>query len=278
MSFSLILATLGQRPQEIERFLKSVAAQSAKDIQLIIVDQSETGICEKFEKEHLSLNIDYIRTNEKGLSKARNLGLKYVKNTFVGFPDDDCWYPNGLLSKVKKIFDQTNCEIVTTAIVDPDLNYAPITKFLQYAQFLNLKTVWHGGAAAGLFARANISKDLLFDESLGLGANSIYGSGEETDFLIRALKSSFKIFFDSELHVYHPHKQVTFDKTTKQRTMSYGAGLGRVLRKNKFPIFDIIKMFLRPLGGVFIYTCLLNFKKANLFYASLKGRIRGYFL
>ena len=49
-----------------------------------------------------------------GLSRARNVGLKAVTGEIIAFPDDDCWYPDGLLQKVVAEFrDQTSLDGLT---------------------------------------------------------------------------------------------------------------------------------------------------------------------
>ena len=36
----------------------------------------------------------------RGLSRARNAGLRMIAGDIVSFPDDDCWYPPDLLQRV----------------------------------------------------------------------------------------------------------------------------------------------------------------------------------
>jgi glycosyltransferase involved in cell wall biosynthesis len=92
MKFSLVLATVG-RTQEVARFLDSLARQTYRDFELIVVDQNpDDRLVELLRPFELRFPIIHLRC-ERGVSRARNLGPKYVSGDIVGFPDDDCWYP-----------------------------------------------------------------------------------------------------------------------------------------------------------------------------------------
>ena len=52
-------------------------------------------------------------------------------------------------------------------------------------------------------------KKKYFDNKIGLGSKDIYQSGEETDFIIRAIKKfKYKIFFDKSISVIHERKKI----------------------------------------------------------------------
>lgn len=105
MKFSLIMGTLG-RTAEVGRFLASLQRQDHSEFELIIVDQNP-------DDRLGSLIADYSRyfsivwlDSPKGLSRARNIGLAQITGDVVAFPDDDCWYPDGLLSYVASRFER----------------------------------------------------------------------------------------------------------------------------------------------------------------------------
>ena len=76
MKFSLVMATLG-RSEEIKIFLDSLSAQDYKNFELIIVDQNERDILRDIVDEYKQkFYINHIRIREKGLSLARNIGIK----------------------------------------------------------------------------------------------------------------------------------------------------------------------------------------------------------
>ena len=43
-----------------------------------------------------------------------------------------------------------------------------------------------------------------FDEALGLGSGTRFASGEETDYLVRALRSGARLAYEPSLVITHP--------------------------------------------------------------------------
>ena len=66
-----------------------------KKIQVILINDGSSDnteeICKKYQKKYHK-NIVYINISHSGVSKARNVGLRYAKGTFINFLDaDDKW-------------------------------------------------------------------------------------------------------------------------------------------------------------------------------------------
>ena len=56
-----------------------------------------------------------------------------------------------------------------------------------------------------LFMRRKVRDTVGFmDESVGVGANTKYQSGEETDYFLRAMQAGFRLWFEPSLKVFHP--------------------------------------------------------------------------
>ena len=99
MKFSLVMATLG-RSVEIERLFNSLVNQTYKNFEVIVVDQNEDDrVVKLVEQFRDRLEFVYVHS-EKGLSRARNVGLKHIHGDLVAFPDDDCWYHPDVLAHV----------------------------------------------------------------------------------------------------------------------------------------------------------------------------------
>jgi glycosyltransferase involved in cell wall biosynthesis len=91
MKISVIIPTYN-RKSFLLRAVKSVQAQSAHVSEIIVVDDGSTdGTKELIEHE----NIEYIYQENKGVSSARNCGIKKAKNEWIAFLDsDDEWEPD----------------------------------------------------------------------------------------------------------------------------------------------------------------------------------------
>ncbi len=97
MKFSLVLCTLG-RVKEVGLFLNSLNKQNV-DYEIIIVDQNESDeLSDYFNSsyKHLISKTKYIKTDKKGLSRSRNVGLKYITGEVVLESSNKC---NTLTSK-----------------------------------------------------------------------------------------------------------------------------------------------------------------------------------
>src|SRR5262249_13122087 len=98
---SLIVATFG-RSVELTRLFESLAVQTHKDFEVIVVDQNDDDRVKRIVLEFSDRLKILHATSLKGLSRARNVGLSRVTGDIVAFPDDDCWYPENTLEDVAK--------------------------------------------------------------------------------------------------------------------------------------------------------------------------------
>ena len=100
MRFSLVLATVG-RTEELNRFFASLDYATHRNFEVILVDQNPddrlNSVLDHYDGRFPALHL----RSERGLSRARNVGLRRVTGDVVAFPDDDCWYPPNLLNQVE---------------------------------------------------------------------------------------------------------------------------------------------------------------------------------
>ena len=137
--------------------------------------------------------------------------------------------------------------------------------------------VWRKGISYSIFLRQSVVNRVgNFEESLGAGAGTPWGSGEETDYLLRALDAGFRIYFDPAVHVHHPRPKKEYDAKRLSRAYHYGKGMGRVLRKHRYPIWFILYQWARPLGGMLVSLGVGRLRKARFHWAVLRGRIIGW--
>lgn len=275
MKFSLVLATLG-RTTELQQFLRSLDSQRYRSFELIVVDQNEDdrliSVLAPYKEQFFIVHL----RSAKGLSRARNVGLKHITGDLVAFPDDDCWYPDDLLCQVARIFSQEETiDGVTGRCIDEVTQSGPWT-FPSTTQTVDFASVWYCGISITIFLRRAIVERVgAFDESLGVGAGTVWGAGEETDFLVRALRKGAAVRYDPALIVHHPAKTDTFDKQSLKRAFNYGCGWGRVARKHGYGIRFRLRALIRPAGGVLLSMAKLNPRRAAYHWNILRGRYFG---
>lgn len=265
--FSLIMATLG-RYYEVDKIIESLSKQTYKNFELIIVDQNRKGFLKKIiEKYDEKIEIIYINTKEKGLSKARNLGLKYIKGDYVGFPDDDCIYIDiKTLEKIKNIFENKNIDILTATINHGEKKEKG-NKFVNINKF----NVWLKGISYTMFFKRDVINQVgFFDEMLGVGSGTQYGSGEETDYLIRALEKNFILCNTNEVLIYHPKENFN-KKNLYKKAYSYSKGRMFVLKKHNYSMWFIRINQIYPLLKLFRYMYIP--KKIKFYWYQFLGRL-----
>lgn len=260
------MCTLG-RYKEPERFLESLSKQLYTDLELIVVDQNDNNnievICKKYCK---AFTILYKKVYFKGLSKARNYALTYVTGEIVAFPDDDCMYFENTLCRVAESFNNLDADCITGKYISfMDLEKESNSKALE----LNKYNVWMHSISFTVFLRKS-AVDMIgyFDQNLGVGSGTPYGSGEETDYLIRGLAIGFKMWNINNIYIYHPAPEYSAKIMHKYYMYSYGRM--HVLRKNKY---NRMFIYLNLVWPLFKAICnIMNNAKRIVFWYQFKGR------
>jgi GT2 family glycosyltransferase len=243
VTFDLVVATVG-RTTELKRFLESLEAQTHRDFHLFVVDQNENDRVTALLPEG-SVRLQ----SEPGLSRARNAALPHLTADAVAFPDDDCVYPPDLLERVA----------ARLAPLDGLTGREPW--WTTGAAVLTRDNLWNRAISFTIFLKRDVVERVgPFDERLGLPSSS----GEEIDYLIRALDAGARIEYDPTIVVEHPRKRA--DVATRD-----GESIGYVLRKHRYSRKTVARMLLRPAAGMLVHP-----RRARFHAATLRGRWRGY--
>ena len=77
----------------IHQCIDSIINQTYKDLEILLIDDGSPdncgAICDEYAKQDSRIRV--FHTENKGLSAARNLGLKEAKGEYIGFVDSDDW-------------------------------------------------------------------------------------------------------------------------------------------------------------------------------------------
>ncbi len=268
MKISLIMASIS-RTKEVEQFLQSLRQQTYKNFELIIVDQNDDdrlyAMANRYSDYFPVVHIQ----SEKGLSRARNMGMNHATGQIISFPDDDCTYSSLTLQQVADVFSSTHFDGVSGRMLASGTMLESCKQDCEIR--LNIYNVWLKAVSTTLFLRRSLVDSVgYFDEKLGVGSGTEYGSGEETDYLIRAIKQGFSLYHVPSITVYHP--EMDFNKSgISQKAYKYSKGRRYVLEKHKYnKVFIWINIFY-PL--VKLLKSLPNRNKTLYHWYQFLGRL-----
>ena len=118
-------------------------------------------------------------------------------------------------------------------------------------------------------AARSSSRSAAFDEALGLGPDARFGSGEEIDYLVRALRSGARVEYDPALVVIHPVRPTTGDALVALGRRD-GGSVGYVLGRHGYPARAVARMLVRPAVGALVSLVLLDTTRARFHAATLR--------
>jgi glycosyltransferase involved in cell wall biosynthesis len=275
-SFDIVVPTLG-RTWELERFLDSLVAQSHRDFRVVLTDQNPRGLLARLLAGYEG-RLDITRvTSERGASRGRNAALLDLRGDIVAFADDDCWYPTDLLRDIDSmLLAHPEWDGVTGRVLDEVGNEA-VARWRRKPGPVDRVHVWTQGVAVSIFLRREVVECVGgFDETLGVGAGTPWGSGEETDYLLRVLEAGFDVWYQTELTARHAQTRSVYSKEVIAAGRSYGMGMGRVLRKHRYPWWDAGYHVGRAAGGAAFALARGRTGEARFHVQVARGRAAGW--
>jgi|688.fasta_scaffold498533_2 GT2 family glycosyltransferase len=275
---SVIIPTINA-PIKLYHLIKILNNQNYKcKFEILIINQSlKNGFDEAF---YRSNNCKYFKVAFKNLSEAKNFGIRKSISEYISFLDDDVIVKKNFFTKAINFFENNNCSILFGNIINVK-NNKPISlnmgNKVNKINFSNLDTCM---SSAMWIKLISLNKKILFDKKLGLG--NIFGSGEETDFLIKSILKKVNIYYYPLLKIYHPD---IFDNLKKRSEIfkkfySYGLGQGALFKKI-LKINQIIFIYLYSVSLlkslIFFFYSIFKFdtnnslKSSALFLGKIKG-------
>jgi GT2 family glycosyltransferase len=277
MKISLILATVG-RTSEIGRCLRSLALQTDRNFEVLLVDQNQDERLQVYVQEALMLGlvVTHLRLPVPSLSGARNLGILHATGEVIGLTDDDCWYEPEAIAEIRKqlLFDQNLAGVVACWVEQAE---AKNTLNTSGSLSLNDWRRFRGGDASSisLFFKKNLFARLGgFDERFGIG--QWFGAAEETDFVLRVLADGASLAHCPKARVHHVFSSapqgpwLTLARNARKRAR----GTGGIYAKHKLDTRIVIRGLIAP-----VFVPLMRGKLSLAIrggYISL-GRLEGFF-
>jgi glycosyltransferase involved in cell wall biosynthesis len=125
--FSVVIPSFDRHGQ-LEALMERLDAQTERDFEVIVVDQSPC----RWPNEHRQrgFQLTYVHTDVRGAVRARNTGADFASGRVIGFTDDDCLPELDWLQSARRHFEARAIVGLEGAIEsdhlgDPD--YRPVT-------------------------------------------------------------------------------------------------------------------------------------------------------
>jgi glycosyltransferase involved in cell wall biosynthesis len=277
MKISLIMATVG-RSKEIDRLIDSLLHQTSSAFELIIVDQNpDTRLEPVLQRLSTSSSFSHkhIVTDQKGLSIARNIAFPHVSHEIVGYPDDDCWYEDGVVGKVIEYFENNpEADGVIGRWCEMDVDFEE-GFLLNAGRWRRFRLGISAFSSCLFFRRGLVERVGGFDERLGVP--QWFNSGEEIDLVIRSLNEGASLRYVPNIRIHHPVKSILegrLDEALK-RVRNRSRGVGGLYRKHCLSWFVIGRGLLSPFLKSFLPP--YSFRKILANLAIILGRVEGMF-
>lgn len=274
--FSLIISTLGPA-EDLMQCLSSILAQTCESFEVIVVDQNETDTVRTITDAFVtSGKVRYTRSGV-GLSRGRNAGLALARGAIVGFPDDDCSYPVTLLQDILNRFAlHRDASGICVRCTDQH-GHDSAGRSDRMGGLITKRNVWRRAVSVGMFLDSEAVKQAGgFDEGIGLGSNTPYLSGEETDLLLKIVRAGHRVYYDPALRVFHPSYARVITPKHITRSYAYGMGKGLLLRRHEYESRHVALHVARPLIGALVAAARGDFALARLRFRRAQGRYDGW--
>lgn len=106
------------------RCVDSIRNQTYKHLQIILVDDGSPDrsgeICDEYAE--MDARIIAVHQKNRGLSGARNTGLRYAKGEYVAFVDSDDWIAPTMYETLVRMIEKNDLDIARCGIIETDGN------------------------------------------------------------------------------------------------------------------------------------------------------------
>lgn len=287
--FTVVLCTR-DRPAGARRTLEALMAVRHENLEILVVDNAPSDGATAAvvgEIQRSDPRVRYVMEPHKGLSRARNRGLKEAAGDYVAFTDDDVrvdplWI-NGLL----RGFDRGSAVACVTGLV------ASSSLATAAEQYFDARVWWSSscqprtyteqrgpddsplhpytagvfGTGANFAARTAVLRALGgFDECLGAG--SATRGGEDLDIFVRLLNAHHQLSYEPSALVWHDHR--VDDASLREQMYAYGSGLTAYLTKYLLAPRSCAALARRALSGVGYGATLMRRSRAASMGVSLE--------
>jgi glycosyltransferase involved in cell wall biosynthesis len=151
----------------------------------VVVNQCDRNEVDSMKYKDYEITI--VCSTMRGLSRSRNLALKYARADIIVMVDDDIQCVDGYSEKIIEAYNKIHdADVITFKAINGKKYFREIKK-------LN-KILVHKVSSIEITIRLNTINGIRFDETFGTGSGH-FSHGEETIFLTDCLRSGKNIYY-----------------------------------------------------------------------------------
>ncbi|MCX4330621.1 MAG: glycosyltransferase [Muribaculaceae bacterium] len=227
--FSVIVPVYNRR-DEVASLLESLAKQTVKNFEVIIVDDGSTDPCGGECAPYAGFVTYYMKDNE-GRSPARNYGMERARGDYFVFFDSDCVIPSAYFATLERELEARTADCYGGPDSAHD-SFTPLQKAINFAMTSLLTT---GGIRGG---RIQLEKFKPRTFNMGF-ARRVYEKvggfremfSEDIDMSTRIKQAGFSIELFRPCAVYH-RRRLSWRKFARQ---VYVFGMSRITLQLLYP-------------------------------------------
>lgn len=231
MKFSVIVPVYN-RVDEVEDLLASLAAQTSKNFEAVLVEDGSTEPCDAVvEKYRDKVEIQYFFKENEGRSIARNYGLERAAGDYFIFFDSDCVIPPKYFETLTKALEANPLD----CFGGPDAAHESFSDTQKAINFAMTSFLTTGGIRGG-----KVQLEKFVPRTFNMGySRAVYNKvggfremfSEDIDMSTRVRQAGFSIGLIREAFVYHK-RRVDLKKFFRQ---VHVFGMSRITLKLLYP-------------------------------------------
>lgn len=169
-TFSIIIPIYNGE-QTLEVCLDSVASQTFKDFELILINDGSTDSSEEIIQDwislHLEIDIKLIEQKNSGLGKARNAGIDIAEGKYICLLDcDDTWALNKLSEISHLLKNEKNLKFIYHPVLEFGLQESKKRNSYQIQEKLDLLLKGNPIVPSSVIMDSSLAKNNPFSENL----------------------------------------------------------------------------------------------------------------
>ena len=277
-TLSLVVATTSESLASLERLLKSIVqGATARTVEVILADQGLSEDCRTLAQGlDVGIRAVYVPQHGRGVSRARNEGIRFAMGRYVAFPDDDAWYPSGSLARIVDWLIANPAVDILCGMQVTSAGSPSMLRWQHRPGRVGRYNLMRTAISSTIFVRREVLLSVRgFAEDLGIGSNGWFGAGEETDLILRALEQGASVHYDPALRVCQDDERPTDSAHFRTKRLLYGCGIGEVFRRHWYPPWYTAYLTSRKLALMALLTARGRGSAVPLELAWTRGFVAG---